>query len=212
MTVYLVWRTAGRERRASAASIAGSLFALAAGTLICSVLLATGWLMDLVERFVFFPDLTSDFLQVQLEMAEGTPAAKSHDALRRVQQGLWEVDRQLSEEQGVESGAVVTSVMAFATGDTSGQIITELVKENDDVITGPEVLRRWREAVGTIPGVKTLAFEGATGPGGGPSISLQLIGTNIEQVGRLGEQQPVVARKLLGEAIDGGNEVGLLLR
>jgi multidrug efflux pump subunit AcrB len=151
---------------------------------ISMLILSIGLLAGGILRFVFFPDLTSDFLQVQLEMAEGTPAAKSHDALRRVQQGLWEVDRQLSEEQGVESGAVVTSVMAFATGDTSGQIITELVKENDDVITGPEVLRRWREAVGTIPGVKTLAFEGATGPGGGPSISLQLIGTNIEQVGR----------------------------
>ncbi|MFO7659470.1 MAG: hypothetical protein R6V77_01020, partial [Candidatus Cloacimonadaceae bacterium] len=40
------------------------------------------------------------------------------------------------------------------------------VKEIDDIITGPEVLRRWREEVGTIPGVKTLGFEGATGPGG----------------------------------------------
>ena len=94
------------------------------------------------------------------------------------------MDRQVSAEQGVESGAVVTSVLTFARSDVSGQVITELVKENDDVITGPEVLRRWREAVGEIPGVKTLGFEGATGPGGGPSVSLQLMGSNIEQVAR----------------------------
>jgi len=148
------------------------------------LILSIGLLLGGILRFVFFPDFTADFLQVELEMNEGTPAHETHDALRRVQAGLWEVDRQVSEEQGVESGAVVSSVLSFARDDVSGQIITELVKENDDVITGPEVLRRWREAVGNLPGVKTLGFEGATGPGGGPSISLQLIGSNIEQVGR----------------------------
>ena len=151
---------------------------------ISLLILSIGLLLGGILRFVFFPDFTADFLQVELEMNEGTPAHETHDALRLVQAGLWEVDRQVSEEQGVESGAVVSSVLSFARDDVSGQIITELVKENDDVITGPEVLRRWREAVGNLPGVKTLGFEGATGPGGGPSISLQLIGSNIEQVGR----------------------------
>jgi multidrug efflux pump subunit AcrB len=151
---------------------------------IAMLILSVGLLLGGILRFVFFPDFTADFLQVELEMNEGTPSHETHDALRRVQDGLWEVDRQVSEEQGIESGAVVSSVLSFARDDVSGQIITELVKENDDVITGTEVLRRWREAVGDIPGVKTLGFEGATGPGGGPSISLQLIGSNIEQVGR----------------------------
>jgi multidrug efflux pump subunit AcrB len=148
------------------------------------LILSIGLLAGGILRFVFFPDLTADFLQVELEMNEGTPASQTHDALRRIQDGLWEVDRQVSAEQGVESGAVVSAVLSFARSDVSGQIITELVKENDDVISGPEVLRRWREAVGSIPGVKTLGFEGATGPGGGPAISLQLMGSNIEQVAR----------------------------
>jgi multidrug efflux pump subunit AcrB len=155
---------------------------------ISMLILSIGLLAGGILKFVFFPDITADFLQVSLEMNEGTPAAQTHEALRRVQAGLWEVDRQVSEEQGVESGAVVNSALAFARSDTSGQIITELVKEIDHIIEGPEVLRRWREEVGELPGVKTLGFEGATGPGGGPSISLQLIGTNIEQVGRAAKE------------------------
>jgi multidrug efflux pump subunit AcrB len=151
---------------------------------ISLLILSIGLLAGGILRFVFFPDFTSDFLRVELQMNEGTPASQTHDALRLIQDGLWEVDRKVSLEQGVESGAVVSSALAFARGDTSGRIITELVKENDDVIDGQEVLRRWREEVGEIPGVKTLGFEGATGPGGGPAISLQLIGGNIEQVGR----------------------------
>ena len=152
---------------------------------IALLILSIGLLAGGILRFVFFPDFTSDFLQVSLEMNEGTPTAQTHAALEQIQQGLWTVDREVSEEQGLSAGAVVTSVLAFARNDATGQVITELVKENDDVITGPEVLRRWREAVGEIAGAKTLGFEGAAGgPGGGPSISIQLIGSNIEQVGR----------------------------
>ncbi|MDH3926063.1 MAG: efflux RND transporter permease subunit, partial [Xanthomonadales bacterium] len=165
---------------------------------ISMLILSIGLLAGGILRFVFFPDITADFLQVNLEMNEGTPSSQTHEALRIVQAGLWEVDRQVSEEQGLESGAVVTSALAFARNDTSGQIITELVKENEDVITGPEVLRRWREEVGEIPGVKTLGFEGATGPGGGPSISLQLIGTNIEQVGRAAKELETRIRQYEG--------------
>ncbi|HLF29751.1 MAG TPA: efflux RND transporter permease subunit [Xanthomonadales bacterium] len=151
---------------------------------IAALILSIGLLVGGILRFVFFPDFTADFLQVTLEMNQGTPAAQTHAALQRVQDGLWELDRKVSAEQGVESGAVVVSVLSFADDDVSGQIITELVKENDDVITGAEVLRRWREEVGDVPGAKTLGFEGATGPGGGASISLQLMGANVDQVAR----------------------------
>jgi multidrug efflux pump subunit AcrB len=155
---------------------------------ISMLILSIGLLAGGILRFVFFPDITADFLQVQLEMNEGTPASQTHEALRRIQDGLWEVDRQVSAQQGVDSGAVVSSVLAFAQNDISGRLVTELVKENEDVIDGPEVLRRWREQVGDIPGVKTLGFEGATGPGGGPSISLQLISADIDQVGRAAKE------------------------
>jgi multidrug efflux pump subunit AcrB len=148
------------------------------------IALVAGGLM----RSVFFPDITADFLQVSVEMNEGTPPDQTHDALRRVQEGLWEIDAQVSAEQGVESGAVVSHLLAFASGDTSGQIIAELVKDEFAVVDGPEVLRRWREAVGTIPGAKQLGFQGATGPGGGPSISITLIGSNIGQVARASQE------------------------
>ena len=151
---------------------------------VSMLILSVGLLAGGILRFVFFPDMTSDFLQVELEMNEGTPPEQTNEALRRIQDGLWEVDRQVSEEQGVESGAVVQSVLSFRRGDTGGQAITELVKENNDVITGPEVLRRWQAEVGEIPGAKTLGFEGATHMGGGAAISIQLMGSDIDTVGR----------------------------
>jgi multidrug efflux pump subunit AcrB len=148
------------------------------------VALVAGGLM----RSVFFPDITADFLQVSVEMNEGTPAEQTHNALRRVQDGLWQVDADVSAEQGMESGAVVSHLLSFARNDASGQVIAELVKDENSVIDGPEVLRRWREEVGDIPGAKQLGFEGATGPGGGPAISITLIGSNIENVARASQE------------------------
>ena len=78
---------------------------------ISMLILSIGLLAGGILRFVFFPDITADFLQVELQMNEGTPASQTHEALRRIQEGLWEVDRQVSEEQGVESGAVVSSAL-----------------------------------------------------------------------------------------------------
>jgi len=152
---------------------------------ISALILSVGLLLGGLLRFVFFPDIAADFLRVSIEMNEGTPPASTHDALRRTQEGLWEVDRKVSKEQGMKSGAVVTNVVSFARGDTSGTIIAELVKDEVAIIDGQEVLRRWRAEVGDVTGVKTLGFTGATGGHGrGPAISLTLTGSNVEQVAR----------------------------
>ena len=78
-------------------------------------------------RSDFFQNITADFLQVNVEMNEGTPENAIYDALRLVQEGLWEVDRKVSEENGMESGAVLSHILAFANNQTSGQVIAELV-------------------------------------------------------------------------------------
>jgi len=155
---------------------------------ISMLILTLGLLAGGILRSVFFPDIAADFVQVELEMNEGTTASRTHDALRQLQDGLWKLDAEISEQQGIESGALVSSVLSFARGDTSGQIITELVKEEKAVLSGPEVLRRWRENVGEIPGAKQLGFSVAAGPGGSAAISIQLIGANIEQVGRASQE------------------------
>ncbi len=156
---------------------------------VSALILSVGLLLGGLLRFVFFPDIAADFLQVAIEMNEGTPPANTHKALKKIQEGLWEVDRKVSTEQGIESGAVVNNVVSFATGDTSGTIIAELVKDEVAVIDGQEVLRRWREEVGEVTGAKTLGFSGATGGHGrGAAVSITLRGSNITQVARAAKE------------------------
>ncbi len=155
---------------------------------ISLLILSIGLIAGGILRSVFFPDITADFLQVELLMNEGTPAAHTHEVLQRVQDGLWAVDAEVSKQQGMESGAVVSSVLAFSRGEIGGEIITELVKDEKAILSGTEVLRRWRDKVGELPGVKQLAYSSAMNHGGGAAISIQLIGPSIEQVGRASQE------------------------
>ncbi|NOR19633.1 MAG: MMPL family transporter [Xanthomonadales bacterium] len=152
---------------------------------ISLLILSIGLLAGGVLRSVFFPDISADFVQVELKMNDGTPAARTIDAIRQIQDGLWQLDAEISAEHGLESGVLVSSASSFAQGDTDGLIITEMVKENPANISAPDLLRRWREKVGEIPGTKQLAFSVATGGlVAGAAISLQLIGSDVENVGR----------------------------
>lgn len=156
---------------------------LTVSVFIAALIVSVGLIIGGVLRTVFFPDIESDTLRVSLEMNEGTPSAQTHTALRELIRSLQETDAELSAERGEEPGAVVNHFLAIATGETSGRVWVELVQDED--IAGSEVLRAWRERAGDIPGVKQLGFSNrGGGPGGGPAISLQLIGSNIDQVAR----------------------------
>ncbi len=153
------------------------------------LILSLGLLAGGVLRSVFFPDIAADFVQVDLKMNEGTPAARTIDAIRQIQDGLWDLDAEISREHGLESGVLVSGAVSFARGNTGGLIMSEMTKENQANISGPDLLRRWRETVGEIPGAKQLGFSVAAGSlSAGAAISLQLIGADVEQVGRAAQE------------------------
>ncbi len=157
---------------------------LTLASFISLLILSVGLVAGGILRFVFFPNVAADFLLVTIEMNQGTPAPRTHEAIQRVQAAMLEIDREVSAEHGAESGRVLESMLSFAQGETSGQIVVELVKADDAVIDYNEVKRRWFERVGRVPGMRQLAFQGIGGFEAGPSISLRLVGTDIKQVAR----------------------------
>jgi multidrug efflux pump subunit AcrB len=148
------------------------------GVLILSFgLLAGGFL-----RVVFFPDFASDFVRVDLEMNEGTPAALTHANLDLLHQGLGEADRQAQQEKGFAE-PIVRTVFSWSGSDTTGGMLVELNRDESNRISTRDLERRWREEVGDIPGVRALRIGGAGGPGGdGPDLSFQLVGRDLDQL------------------------------
>jgi multidrug efflux pump subunit AcrB len=164
--------------------------------------LSIGLVKSGLVRFVMMPDFAADFIQADIKMVEGTPEEKTLKAIERVKNALLEIDREYSQKVGKEKGAVVKHLFAFTRSQTEGQMIAELVKDENAVITGNEVLRLWKEKVGDIPSVAHLTIGGATGPGQGPDISFKLVGDNLDELRQVAE---AIMQKLRG--YDGVSDV-----
>ncbi|MBC2605346.1 efflux RND transporter permease subunit [Pelagicoccus albus] len=148
-----------------------------------------------IIRFVFFPSVPSDYILASLTMIEGTPASETEKAVKILDAALEEIreeDKAAGEIDPVKnklvslgsagsSGGPAASG-ASSTGSNIGQIILELAKSETSDSNANDVVERWRQKVGEIPGAKRLKFEAnASGPVGLP-VDVQLTGRDFSKL------------------------------
>lgn len=145
-------------------------------------------------RFVFFPNVPSDYIFVELNMAEGTPLSETQKAFKRIEDSLTEI----SEEEitkgfidpvknrasflgySVLSGGLTPA--SFSSGGNIASIILELAKAELIDSNADDISQRWREKVGEIPGARKLNFlSSAAGPVGLP-VDIRLTGRNFRDL------------------------------
>lgn len=169
---------------------------------LSAALVAGGFL-----KFSFMPKVDADNMTAQLTMPQGTPVEQTEAVLRRIEAGAVrvtaEVDRSrpdgspplirhISTTVGQHPSAGGHGPMAQKTagGDSShlGEVNVELLGGEDRDIASGELVRRWREAVGEVPGAVALTFQSNLFSAGDP-ISVQLAHRDFEvllqAVGRL---------------------------
>ncbi|WP_395377449.1 efflux RND transporter permease subunit [Marinicella sp. W31] len=144
--------------------------------------LSFGLISNGFVRFVVFPDFIADYVSADFAMAQGTPQRRTNEVLEHVEEALVQLDRDVSQQHGQESGLVFNHRYAFSANQTSGQVIVELVKEEQAVINGKEMLQMWRDYIGDVAGITHIGTLGFTGPGQGPDIDFKLVGKNIESL------------------------------
>lgn len=153
-----------------------AVVAACAAILIAATGLQTGGHL----RFVFFPTVESDEITVSLEMPAGVPFEQTEAAMERV------VDAALVSVDGPDSDLFkslsVTVGGRLASGfGTEGTVTQaniamatlELAPAGERDLSATELERRWRDAVGDIPGLKSLTFESSS-LSGGADISFNL--------------------------------------
>ena len=155
---------------------------LALAGFLSILILSVGLIVGGVVRYVPFPDFAGDFMRVNLEMNEGTPAHITHANMDLLTQALGEVDQEIQVEKAF-SAPVVRTIFAWSSSDTSGGMLVELNRDESNRVSTAELERRWREQVGELPGVRGLRIGGAGGPGGdGPDLNFQLVGRDLNQL------------------------------
>ncbi len=132
--------------------------------------------------FVFFPKIDSSEIQATVSFPNGTPAAVTDRWTRHIEDSFWRVIDQydIPKEELTEHafrvvgmklsgrGRNLSSSMGGGSGHF-GSVEVALVDGDRRSIPSSEIIRRWREEVGVIPGAEEVAFEVShAGPGGVP--------------------------------------------
>lgn len=129
-----------------------------------------------IVRFVFFPDIPSDFMSASFELEPGSSINQRDRTLQQMLNAMHRMDKNIKEETG---SGVIKHAIAFDNGNTGGEVFVELSKGETREIPDYEIHQRWREQMPEIAGVKTLNI-GSGGGFGGPDLSFEFTSGDID--------------------------------
>ncbi|WP_239017303.1 efflux RND transporter permease subunit [Seongchinamella sediminis] len=152
-----------------------SLAIFLGGLMLCLALVPAG-----IVRFVFFPSVPSDSIQVELKMPNGTAWQKTHDYALRIEQAARAMDERYREETGSEQG-VIREMLTLSTSDTESELWLDLLPSEQRTISSVKMAGWLREALGELSGIQSLIVDANAGPGGSP-VDVELSGSNLQQL------------------------------
>ncbi|MEM7450500.1 MAG: efflux RND transporter permease subunit [Pseudomonadota bacterium] len=168
-------------------------------------------------RFVFFPEIPGEFMQMDLTMQNGTPTEQRNRALLDIEDDLYRVrDEYLASTPGALDP--LKNVATFTQGSTSGTIIVEMPPAQFQTIYMDELTNLWRDAVGDVPGARSITFSDGNPLGGGPPLSFSFSGGNYEALEEVAEALAAELRAYEGvfdirnTASPGGDEIQLKVK
>ncbi len=150
--------------------------------ILCAGLVGSGGI-----RVIMAPDTPGEFIQVEVELNEGSPARRTLEVVQQLHDGLMTMQQEYQREVGTED-PLVAYVFSYGHDRIHGKLIVELTKEDQREIDANEVMRRWRDQAGTIHGVKILSFSNIDGPSFGAAISIDLKHDDFEVMRAAGEE------------------------
>ncbi len=165
------------------------------------LLIAGGAVGAGLVKFEFFPAVEADNAVAELTMPQGTTLEVTTAALARIEQGAFELQRQLTAEGHpmvyrhvlATIGSQPFAAMARQQGPSMGNVVitqssAHLAEVNIELepaavrgVRSPEVARRWRELTGPIPEAVELSFSSSLISFGSP-IDVELAALDRNQL------------------------------
>jgi multidrug efflux pump subunit AcrB len=186
--------------------------AIATVTLFLTIgLLGAGWV-----KFVFFPNVESDFVSAAVTMPLGTPVEATSEAMKKIEDSALALrdelnaatpdgnpktiqhvftsvgDQPFRAQQGPHAGGS----SAYAQSHL-GEMVLELAPSEDRDITSAEIVRRWRQTTEPIPDVVELTFTSSIFSAGEP-INVQLTGLDMDDLAAASERLKLELAKYQG--------------
>lgn len=152
-----------------------SLAVFAGGLMICLALVPAG-----IVRFVFFPVVPSDSIQIDLKMPNGTAWQKTHDYALRIEQAARAMDERYRQETASDQ-SVIREMLTLSITDTESELWLDLLPSEQRTVSSVTMARWLREALGELSGVQSLIVDANAGPGGAP-VDVELSGSDLGQL------------------------------
>ena len=142
-------------------------------TVVATMVLSVGLVEGERVRFTDFPVINGDLASALLRMPVGTSVAETQDAVRRIERVGWQLNQEfegmtdVDVVQHIRSSIGELPTLAFTRGQTvsvGGDHLAEIflqlapTEERPEVLTA-DILIRWRELCGSIPGAVDLTFD-----------------------------------------------------
>ena len=164
--------------------------ALGCGILIVSVGLMAGGHVP----FVFFSKTDSNWIISEVVYPLGTPFEITERTIQQIEQGAFELNAGFKNRVLDSSPLVVNTFSQVGIiprrdwkpgvyGGHCGEVWIEIQPaSNRPGISAAEVMSKWRELTGDVPGAEQLTFTIIGGGPGGNPIEIQLAGTDLEEL------------------------------
>ena len=144
---------------------------------IAIAMMVLAWPISGRMGFSMFPRLEGEFAVATAELPPNAPLSQAREVRQLIETRLREVTNDIE----AAGDKLVISVEGDIEG-TSVEVEARLVDTEIRPVSANEVVKRWREAIGEIPGIRSLSFdaERGGGPSGGAGLTVELSGSNTD--------------------------------
>ena len=184
----------GPFRRAVAVAVSYRYTTIA--FLMLSAMLTAGMVRGGIIQFRFFPPIESDRVNANISMTEGVPAEETRAVMATVVQKAQELIAEYDAEQGRSTARGIYALLGnrqsgggpgdFGLGGAGVSHKASIrISFEEESIRGFSTIdfeRRWREAVGKLPGVVNVSFRSNLGPNFGAPVMVQFSHADTEQL------------------------------
>lgn len=142
-------------------------------------------------RFEFLPSVEGEIISARVQMTDGVPFSETRKAIDKLTRGGQLLGQEYKDNDGnpivnnmLSSTGNQPFVIGFEgvggvpTGDNIGEVTIELRPAKNRSWTTDQLISRWRELAGDIPGVVELNFRTEADPGGTP-IDIEVAGPDM---------------------------------
>ena len=148
---------------------------------IALFLVTMGAMQGGIIRFTFFPNVTSDQVNITLKMPQGTSETITDSLITVIENATWEANEELTENQTDNLPVVQNTVRRLGPSSSNASLTLNLLPGEKRDVRSSVVSNAIREKVGPIYDAESVVYGSGNAFGGKP-VSISLVGNNIAEL------------------------------